>query len=86
MYTENLIYYLSNKEKISLHQNLFWKIQYFVNKNKLLVKLIKETVLPNRKDFESYGLNGRKYFELHFKKDICISHLCRIITEEKNIS
>ena len=38
------------------------------------------------KDFESYGLNGRKYFELHFKKDICISNLCRIITEEKNIS
>ena len=53
--------------------------------SKALVKLIKETVLPNRKDFESYGLNGRKYFELHFKKDICISHLCRIITEEKNI-
>lgn len=54
--------------------------------SKSLVKLIKESVLPNRDEFESYGLNGRKYFELHFQKDNCISHLCRIIKNGKDIS
>jgi glycosyltransferase involved in cell wall biosynthesis len=54
--------------------------------SKALVKIIKENVLPKRKDFESYGLNGRNYFKLHFQKDNCISDLCRIIKNGKKIS
>ena len=47
-----------------------------------LAKLVTE-IIPKRNEFELLGVNGRKYYEINFQKDVCISHLCKII-EIKN--
>lgn len=44
-----------------------------------LAKIIKEIILTDRQSFERLGLNGRKYYEMHFQKDNCIKQLCNII-------
>lgn len=45
------------------------------------VEIIKKKVLTNLDDFERLGANGRRYFESHFQKDLCINNLERIISE-----
>ncbi|MEI7661403.1 MAG: glycosyltransferase family 4 protein [Bacteroidota bacterium] len=49
---------------------------------KALAKVIMEKVLPDPAAFERLGINGRKYFEKNFTKDICIGHLCEIIDKK----
>lgn len=48
-----------------------------------LANLIKEIILPNKTEFVKLGINGRKYFENNFQKNICISNLCKIIENIK---
>lgn len=50
--------------------------------NKAFTTMIKEKVLSDKTAFEDLGKNGRKYFEKFFQKDICISHLIEIITND----
>ena len=45
------------------------------------VTLVKEKVLNDREGFKLKGKNGRKFYEDHFKKEICIDHLETIIGE-----
>lgn len=46
--------------------------------------MIKEKVITNKAFFETLGYNGRKYYELHFDKEKCIEHLCKIIEQNEN--
>jgi glycosyltransferase involved in cell wall biosynthesis len=46
-----------------------------------LARIIREKVIPEPEAFENMGSNGRRYFESHFTKDICINHLCEIINK-----
>jgi glycosyltransferase involved in cell wall biosynthesis len=48
-----------------------------------LANTIRKKVLSDLEAFEKLGLNGRKYFEKHFKKDKCIDHLCAIIDKKQ---
>jgi len=47
---------------------------------KSLVKCIREKVLPNKVNFESMGKNGRMYYEKHYTKEKCLSHLKELIS------
>jgi glycosyltransferase involved in cell wall biosynthesis len=46
---------------------------------KSLVDIVRNLVLPNKDNFEAKGMNGRLFFEKHYKKEICINHLVEII-------
>jgi hypothetical protein len=37
-------------------------------------------VLPNKVNFESMGKNGRMYYEKHYTKEKCLSHLKELIS------
>lgn len=43
-------------------------------------ELIRNKVLPDKKNFELKGQNGKKYFLAHFTKKHCIDNLCTIIS------
>ena len=45
------------------------------------VKVIREKVLTDREGFEAKGMNGRRYFEEHYRKEDCIDHLEDIIKQ-----
>ncbi len=44
-----------------------------------LAEVIKDKVLLDVDRFKSMGLNGRRYYEAHYRKDDSINHLCEII-------
>jgi glycosyltransferase involved in cell wall biosynthesis len=48
-----------------------------------MIKLIKEQVLVNKASFESFGKNGREYYEKNYRLPDCIDNLERIISENK---
>jgi len=47
---------------------------------KSLVKVYQRKVLPNKVNFESMGKNGRMYYEKHYTKEKCLSHLKELIS------
>ncbi len=49
---------------------------------KNLAKIIRERVLPQKKEFSLLGANGRSFYEFNFTKEHCINKLCDIITKQ----
>lgn len=35
----------------------------------------------SKRTLDDFGKNGRRYFEIHFRRDRCMDHLCRILEE-----
>lgn len=44
-----------------------------------MIKVIKERVLPHQDEFKEMGNNGRRYYEEHYRLDMCIDNLEKII-------